>query len=333
MDYYGKISICIIKKREAEVKMKVLVTGGAGFVGSNIAREASRRGFEVRVLDNLSLGSQANLTGIDNLEFIKGDVMDEETVKNSMKDIDYVFHQAAASSSPMFVPDPRKGININLEGFQNVLEHASRNKVRKVVYAMTSSSYGNLPVPWKESDLTLKTNPSAYAYSLYARSFLANLYSEQRGLGTTGLVYFSVYGPFEQAKGRFANVASQFLWAMKAGEQPTVYGDGTQARDYVNVSDVVEANFLASTSKVTGDFFNVGTGIEISMLKTVDILNQIIGTKIKPLLVPNPIAGYCYRTLANTTKAKEILGFEARVTFEEGLRSAIQFYDKSKSDN
>ena len=308
--------------------MRVLVTGGAGFVGSNISREASRRGFEVRVLDNLSLGSMDNLAGMNNLEFIKGDVMDEQTVSRAMKDVDYAFHQAAASSSPMFVPDPRKGININLEGFQNVLEFAAQNNVKKVVYAMTSSSYGNLPVPWKESDLTLDSNPSAYAYSLYARSFLAKLYSEQRKLETTGLVYFSIYGPFEQAKGRFANVASQFLWAMKMGDRPVVYGNGLQARDYVHVSDVVEANFLAATSKSTGDFFNVGTGREISMIQTVEILNKIMGTKIEPLFVPNPIAGYCYKTLADTAKTKKVLDFKAKVKLEDGLRSAIQFYGK-----
>jgi UDP-glucose 4-epimerase len=306
--------------------MKVLITGGAGFIGSNIARAASERGFEVRVLDDLSLGSQENLRGINTLEFIKGDVTDEKIVKQCMQDIDFVFHQAAASSSPMFIPDPRKGININLVGFQNVLECAARNNVKKVVYAMTSSSYGNLPVPWKESQLTLNSNPSAYAYSLYARSFLAKLYSEQRGLPTTGLVYFSIYGPFEQAKGRFANVASQFLWAMKTGNQPIVYGDGSQARDYVHVSDVVEANFLAANSKSTGDFFNVGTGQSISMLETVDILNDIMGANIKPKLVPNPIMGYCYRTLANTEKAEKILGFKAKTNLRTGLSSSIKFY-------
>jgi UDP-glucose 4-epimerase len=313
--------------------MRVLVTGGAGFVGSNIAREASQRGFEVRVLDSLSLGSVNNLAEIKNVEFVKGDVMDEQTVKAVTKDVDYIFHEASASSSPMFVPDPRKGININLEGFQNVLEYAAQNNVKKVVYAMTSSSYGNMPVPWKESDLTLKNCPSAYAYSLYARSFLAKLYSEQRGLGTAGLVYFSVYGPYEQAKGRFANVVSQFLWLMKKGERPVLYGDGSQARDYVHVSDVVQANFLAATSKSTGDYFNVGTGREVSMIQTVDMLNDLMKTNLKPVCVENPIAGYCYRTLAATSKAEKVLGFKAKVTLEQGLRSLIEFYDERKSNN
>ncbi len=312
--------------------MKVLVTGGAGFIGSNIAREASKRGFEVRVLDNLSLGSIDNLTGIDKLEFVKGDVMDDQTVKRCMNGVELVFHQAAASSSPMFVPDPRKGINVNLEGFQNVLENAAQNNVKKVVYAMTSSSYGNMSVPWKESDLTLEGNPSAYAYSLYARSFLAKLYSEQRGLATAGLIYFSVYGPFEKAKGRFANVLSQFLWSMKNGERPVLYGDGTQARDYIHVSDVVEANFLAATPKSTGDYFNVGTGREVSMIQTVKMLNRLMGTKLEPLYVENPIVGYCYKTLADTGKAEKVLGFKAKITLDQGLRSIVQFYD-GKNNN
>jgi UDP-glucose 4-epimerase len=313
--------------------LRVLVTGGAGFIGSNIAREASRRAFRVRVLDNLSLGSMNNFSGIDDLEFIKGDVRDEETIKNVTKDVDYIFHQASASSSPMFVPDPREGINLNLQGFQNVLEYAARNGAKKVVYAMTSSSYGNRPVPWKEADLSLSDCPSAYAFSLLTRSFLGKLYSEQRGLGTVGLVYFSVYGSYERAKGRFANVVSQFLWSMMKGQRPVLYGDGLQKRDFVHVSYVVEANFLAATSNSTGDFFNVGTGREASMSETVDMLNEYMKTSLKPVCVKNPISGYCYRTLADTSKAKKVLGFKAKVSLEEGLRSLIEFYRQDELDD
>jgi UDP-glucose 4-epimerase len=305
----------------------VLVTGGAGFIGSNIARECSRRGFTVRILDDLSLGSPDNLRDINNVKFIKGDVSDENMVSKAVKGVEYVFHQAAASSSPMFMPDPRRGVDVNLGGFLNVLESACREKVRKVVYASTSSIYGNRPIPWKESDMSLDDCPNSYAFSLLARDFFAKVFSRERGLHVVGLVYFSVYGPYEMPKGRYANIISQFIWAMKKGEIPVLFGDGSQSRDFVHVSDVVEANLLAAESKCGGEAINVGTGRSVSMKSAVEMLNQYMGLNIQPKHVPVPYAGYCYNTLADTEKAKRLLGFEAKISLERGLRSLIEFYE------
>jgi len=308
----------------------VLVIGGAGFVGSNMVRGAIKRGFKVRVLDDLSLGSLRNLAGLRDIEFTKGDVISEETVEKVTRGVDYIFHEAAASSSQMFVPDPRKGMDINLAGFLNVLHYASENCVKKVVYALTSSAYGNSPVPWKEDHLSLEKCPNVYAFSLLARAFFGKLYSESYGLDTLGLIYFSVYGPHERAKGQFANVISQFLWSMMRNEPPVLYGNGNQSRDFIHVDDVVEANFLAIEAKASGQVINIGTGVETTMNEIVDLLKKFLSKKTEPVYAPNPIVGYCYRTLADVYKADRVLRFKAKISIEEGIRLLVDFYrDKS----
>jgi nucleoside-diphosphate-sugar epimerase len=309
--------------------LKVLVTGGAGFIGSNIAREAAKRGFEVTALDNLYVGSLNNLKNVSKLKFIKGDIRNAETVDKVTRDVDYIFHEGAVSSSQMFVPDPREGMEINLQGFLNVLYYALKNGVKKVVYAMTSSMYGNTPVPWKEENIALKHCPNAYAYSLLSRSFFSKLYSDY-GLGTVGLVYFSVYGPYEEAKGKYANIVSQFLWSMMKNEQPLLYGDGNQSRDFVYVDDVVEANFLAAESDLSGEIVNVGTGTSITMKTIVNLLNKYLGKNKEAKYAPNPIEGYVYHTLADATKADRTLGFKAKTSIEDGLRLLVDFYRRKR---
>jgi UDP-glucose 4-epimerase len=226
----------------------------------------------------------------------------------------------------MFVPDPREGMDVNFRGFLNVLHYSSKNGVERVVYAMSSSMYGNAPVPWKEEDLSIEACPNAYAYSLLARSFFGRFYSEHQSIKTLGLIYFSVYGPYEKAKGPYANIISQFLWAMAKGESPVLYGDGLQSRDFVHVDDVVEANFLAMQTAASGKLINIGSGKETSMKRIVELLNQYLGTSLKPNYAPNPIIGYCYRTLADTRQAHSLLSFLSRLSLEDGLRSLVRFY-------
>jgi len=305
--------------------MRALVIGGAGFIGSNIVRKAIDRNLEVRVLDNMFTGSRSNLAALD-VELVEGDVRNESVTDKATRDVDYVFHEAAASSSQMFVPNPKEGMDVNLTGFLNVLHSASKNGVRKVVYAVSSSLYGNAPVPWVEDNINLKDCPNAYAYSLLARSFFAKLYSDHQNLKSLGLIYFSVYGPYEKAKGNYANIISQFLWSMMKNDRPILYGDGNQTRDFIHVDDVAEANLLAAEANLTGEVLNIGTGVETSMRRVVDLLNQNLGTKSEPIYKPNPILGYCYRTLADTKKAERLLSFRAKVTLEEGLRSLLRFY-------
>lgn len=312
--------------------MRVLVVGGAGFIGSNIARAALEKGWDVRVLDNFLTGSPLNLKGT-NAELLEGDVMNEETVNKAMHDIDCVFHQAAVSSSPMFFPDPRLGISVNIQGFLNVLHAAVAHKVKKVVYAMTSTMYGNVPGPWKEEDAAPERCPNMYAYSLLARSHLCRLYSYIHNIDTVGTVYFSVYGPNEEAKGKYANIVSQFLWCMAKGDRPILYGDGTQGRDFVYVGDVAKANILAAESSLSSGFINVGSGQEASMKRIVELLNEKLGTDLDPVYKPNPIQGYVYHSLADVSKAEREIGFKAEVSIEEGLQQLLNYYMKSKGSH
>lgn len=256
--------------------MKLLVTGGAGFIGSNLANslvneveedktsyrtnksptvetneshlrdESDVRGCTVIALDDLSLGTPSNLS--KKVRFANGSVMNYDLVLELTKDCDYIFHQAALSSSPMFVDDPRLGMDVNLMGFMNVMEAAKRNNVKKVIYASSSSLYNGLPTPYRESD---NIRPKTfYESSFYCRETIAQTYRLEYGLDSIGLRYFSVYGPNEKHKGRFANNISQFIWDMaEKRKSPVIYGDGSQSRDFTFVEDVVQANILAMRKK------------------------------------------------------------------------------------
>lgn len=256
--------------------MKLLVTGGAGFIGSNLANslvneveedktsyrtnksptvetseshlrdESDVRGCTVIALDDLSLGTPSNLS--KKVRFANGSVMNYDLVLELTKDCDYIFHQAALSSSPMFVDDPRLGMDVNLMGFMNVMEAAKRNNVKKVIYASSSSLYNGLPTPYRESD---NIRPKTfYESSFYCRETIAQTYRLEYGLDSIGLRYFSVYGPNEKHKGRFANNISQIIWDMaEKRKSPVIYGDGSQSRDFTFVEDVVQANILAMRKK------------------------------------------------------------------------------------
>src|SRR5215831_19273683 len=242
--------------------MKILVTGAAGFIGSNIANTLSKeKNTIVLALDDLSLGTPSNLS--PSVKFVRGSVMDYELTLEASKGCDYIFHEAAKSSSPMFKDDPREGVDINVLGFMNVMESAKRNNIKKVIYASSSSMYNGLPVPFKESQIL--SPKTFYEASFYCREILAKSYYLENGVSSIGLRYFSVYGPNEKHKGKFANNISQFIWSIKSGKSPILYGDGKQTRDFVYVDDVVQANSLAlqSEEKEFG-IYNVGTGLTAS---------------------------------------------------------------------
>ncbi|MBI5347244.1 MAG: SDR family NAD(P)-dependent oxidoreductase [Candidatus Aenigmarchaeota archaeon] len=303
--------------------MKMLVTGGAGFIGSNLTEILVENGHEVVVLDNLFLGKKENLSSaVDSIEFVEGDVCDRQLVFEIMKDVDYVFHQAAASSSPMFAKDLRGAVAVNVDGLINVLEAAKMYGVKRVVHACTSSIYGNNPVPHSE-DMHVEP-PNAYAASKFAAEHIGRIYSAENGLETVGLRYFSVYGPHEKAKGKFANTVSQFMWDMKDGRTPVIFGDGSQTRDFTFVRDVAAANILAAKRPgISGQIFNVGTGVSKSFNDIIDMLNAGLGTSITPKYVNNPIKNYVKDTLADTRKAEKMLGFRARISLEEGIKEIV----------
>lgn len=301
---------------------KALITGGAGFIGSNLAEMLLERDVEVKILDSMYLGTEENLEGLD-VEIIEGSVMDMEKVKEAVKGCDTVFHNAARSSAPMHKEDPAEGARINIEGFVNVVEESMNQDVEKVVYASTSSMYGSVEPPHKEDMGEKPTN--RYSASKMARELYADVYT-QKGLDITGIRYFSVYGPREKAKGQFANIISQFLWKMLDGESPKIFGDGEQTRDFTFVKDIARANILAAEKGEAGQYYNIGTETETSFNTVVEKLNEELGTDIEPENVDNPIKNYVRRTKADTSRAKEDLGFEPEYSFEEGLKETVEYY-------
>ncbi len=304
---------------------KALVTGGAGFIGSNIARELLDRGVEVKILDDFYLGDRKNIEGLD-VEVIDGSVLDDEKVKEAVKGCDTVFHNAARSSAPMHKENPAEGARVNIEGFIKVVEEAMDQDVEKVVYASTSSMYGSVKPPHKEDMGERPTN--RYSASKMARELYADVYAD-KGLDITGVRYFSVYGPHERAKGRFANIISQFLWKMLDNESPEIFGDGEQTRDFTFVKDIARGNILAAQKGKSGEYYNLGTGKETSFNKVVDELNEELGTDIEAENVDNPIKNYVRRTRADISKARKDLGYEPEYSFEEGLKETVKYYSES----
>lgn len=302
-------------------KLKVLVTGGAGFIGSSIANSLARNygateDCEVFALDNLFLGSVSNI--IKGVRFVNGSVLDYRLILDLTKQCDYVFHDGALSSSPMFLKNPRQAFDVNVMGFMNIMEASKRNKVKKVIFASSSSLYNGLPLPFKESyNIVPRT---FYESSFYCREVIAKTYFLENEVNSIGLRYFSVYGPNERHKGKFANNISQFLWTMKEGRSPVIYGDGLQTRDFTFIDDIVSANKLAMSSKKEHGIYNIGTGSSTSFMKLVELLNASLHTNIKPTFIPTPIRNYVKHTKADTTLAKTELGYNARWTIEDGIK-------------
>jgi UDP-glucose 4-epimerase len=298
--------------------MKSLVTGGAGFIGSNIAEELVSLGHEVIIVDDFSLGKKENLSNIEGrIEIVKGDVRDSELIKTVTKGVDFVFHQAAASSSPMFVENLKNAVSVNVDGFINILNASRDNNVKKVIHASTSSIYANNSVPLRE-DMKI-TPPNFYSVSKLTAEHLGSLFSNEYGLDVIGLRYMSIYGPHEESKGRFANLVSQFLWSMMKNEQPIVYGDGTQTRDFTFVGDVVKANMLVMQSKMRNDILNVGTGKATSLNELVELLNRLLGKDIKPKYVAVPVKNYIRNQLADITKIEKV-GYSSKYSLEDGIK-------------
>lgn len=315
-----------------EARGSVLVTGGAGFIGSHVAEELLSRGYEVVILDNLFLGSVDNVEELrrkfgDRVIFVEGDVLDSLLLADLARKHEFcaIIHEAAMSSMPMHHPDPRKAIRVNLEGFLNVLEVARRFDIPKVVYASTSSVYSACTPPHRE-DIPVRPR-TFYEFVMLAREQAASIYYDYYGIECVGLRYFSIYGPREQHKGRYANVISQFIWKILRGEPPTIYGDGTQTRDFTFVKDAARATVLAMEKRgLKAEVINVGTGRETTFNEVVRLINVALNTDVKPKYVRNPIKNYVYRTCADTTKAERLLGWRPEVDLETGIRITADYY-------
>lgn len=301
--------------------MKILVTGGAGFIGSNLVEELVRRGHSVIVLDNFSLGTKKNLQGLD-VKVVEGDIRDKKTVNIAASGADVIFNQAAASSSPMFAKDLRGAVAANIDGFINILNAARENGAKRIIYASTSSVYGNLPPPLRE-DMNV-TPPNFYAATKLANEHLAKIYTSECGIETVGFRYMSIYGPKEEGKGIFANLVSQFLWAIQKNESPVIYGSGEQTRDFVYVKDVVAANLLAmEKSKIGSEVFNIGTGTATSLNSLTTLLNRLLGKNVKPGYIKMPVKNYIDTQLGDISKISEKLGFKPKYNLEAGIKDML----------
>ncbi len=305
---------------------KYLVTGGCGFIGSNIAEYLVQQGEEVRILDNLSTGKRENIASfLDKVEFIEGDLLDRTAVARAVQGVDYVLHQAALPSVPRSIEDPETSNRVNVEGTVILLRACVEAGVKRVVYAASSSAYGDQPSLVKSEDL-LPRPKSPYAVSKLAGEYYMHAFTTCYGLETVSLRYFNVFGPRQDPTSQYSAVIPKFITAMLRGERPTIYGDGTQTRDFTFVLNNVLANIAAAKApQVAGRVFNIACGTSFSLLDLVREINGILGTSIDPIFSP-PRAGDVRHSLADITAAKQNLGYEVVVDFREGLRRTIEWY-------
>lgn len=306
--------------------MRVLVTGGAGFIGSHLVRALLDAGHDVRVLDNFSTGTRQNLAPVlDAIELVEGDLRSYERVHTAVRGVELVSHQAALPSVPRSVQDPLTTNAVNVEGTLNVLLAARDERVRRVVFASSSSVYGNAPgFPRREAQPTEPVAPYAVA-KLAAESYCRSFWTTY-GLETVCLRYFNVFGPRQDPESQYAAVIPRFITRMQRGASPVVYGDGTQSRDFTHVSNVVSANLLAATAETAvGRVLNVASGESHSILRLVGLLGGLLGVEPAPVFM-DPRPGEVRRSRADITKAREVLGYAPALGFADALDDVCRWY-------
>jgi nucleoside-diphosphate-sugar epimerase len=302
-----------------------LVTGGAGFIGSNIVEELIKRGQKVRVLDNFSTGKRDNLSAwADKIELVEGDIRSYHLVREAVEGVDFVLHQAALPSVPRSVKDPITSNEVNVSGTLNVLTAARDAGAKRVVYASSSSIYGDLETLPKTEDMLPKPL-SPYAVSKLAAEKYCAVFSQLYGLKTIALRYFNVFGPRQDPNSQYAAVIPRFIRSIKAGEPPVVFGDGEQSRDFTYVDNVVHANLLACEDRAeefSGETFNIACGKRVTVNKMIEFINQGLKKDVKPTYAP-PRLGEVKHSLANIGKAQQLLNYSIQRGFEEGLKSLL----------
>jgi nucleoside-diphosphate-sugar epimerase len=306
---------------------KFLVTGVAGFIGRSIAAALLARGESVRGVDSFITGKRENLTGLDNLEFLEGDLADPAVCAAACNGVDIVFHEAALASVPRSVADPVTTNTNCVTATLNLLVAARESGVRRVVYAGSSSAYGDTPTLPKREDMA--PNPiSPYAVAKLAGEQYMISFNRVYGLETVVLRYFNVFGPYQDPTSHYSGVLAVFCRRMLAGEQPTIFGDGEQSRDFTFIENVVHANLLAASApaeKIAGRVMNAATGSRITLNQTYRLLQELTGYSGDPAYAP-PRAGDIRDSLADTTLANELIGYEPQVDFKEGLRRTVEWY-------
>jgi UDP-glucose 4-epimerase len=307
-----------------------LVTGGAGFIGSHLVDGLLESGHAVRVIDNLSTGNLANLARVrDRIEMIEGDITNSKTVESAMRDVDLVFHQAALASVPRSVADPVSTNRVCVDGTLNVLLAARDAKVRRVVYAASSSAYGaSASLPKRETDPTLPLSP--YAVAKLAAEHYCAAFTEVYGLETVRLRYFNIFGPRQPPDSPYAAVIPLFFEAMLAGRSPVIYGDGQQSRDFTYVGDAVQANIRAGTAtKASGKVYNVACGSRTSLLELVAKVNALLGTNLQPIH-EKARPGDVKHSQADITAAKTELGYVPKFNTDQGLQKCLEYFRARK---
>jgi len=304
---------------------RYLVTGGAGFIGCNIVRRLLHDGREVRILDNFSTGSRENLIGLD-VELIEGDLTSYHMVQRAVKGVDYVLHQGALPSVPRSVKDPIATVNVNVMGTLNVLTAAHEAGVKRVVYASSSSVYGDTPeLPKRETMLPMPKSP--YAASKLAGEHLCRAFYEAYGLETVILRYFNVFGSFQNLHSEYAAVIPKFIMAALEGKPVTIFGDGRQSRDFTFVDNVVEANLAAleAAKSALGQPMNIACGQSYTLLDLVVTLEKSLGTTINRVF-KEPRPGDVQHSLADISLARELLNYVPSVDLRGGLKRTIAWY-------
>jgi len=308
-----------------------LVTGGAGFIGSNIVEELVRHGHSVRVLDNFATGRRENVAPfLDKIDLIDGDIRDEEACRCAVDGIDYVLHQAAMVSVPRSLAEPVMISDVNIMGTMKLLTAAAKARVRRFVYAASSSAYGDQSVSVKNEQL-LPMPLSPYAATKLAGEYLCQAYSRSMGLEAVGLRYFNVFGPRQDPMSQYSAVIPLFVTAVIEDRRPTIYGDGLQTRDFTFVANNVQANILAVTTDkpVAGRSINIACGTSYTLLDLLRAINTALGKNIEPVFAPAR-KGDVKHSLADIKLAQELLGYDVEIDFNEGIHRTVAWYSENK---
>ncbi|HET6843672.1 MAG TPA: SDR family oxidoreductase [Candidatus Angelobacter sp.] len=305
-----------------------LVTGAAGFIGSSLARELLRRGERVRGIDNFETGKRENIADMaGRLDFREVSILDYHGLLEATEGVECIFHQAALPSVPLSVADPVRANNININGTLNVLQAARNSRVKRVVYAASSSAYGETPTLPKREDM-FPSPVSPYAVQKLTGEYYMQSFTKVYGLETVSLRYFNIFGPHQDPTSPYSGVIAKFITQMLEGEPPTIFGDGEQSRDFTYVDNAVQANILAASAPaetVVGKCFNIGTGRRISLNLVFQTLCEILDFR-GAVKYATARVGDVKHSLADITRAKEALGYLPAIDFEEGLRRTVEWY-------